>query len=74
MLPGTAGRDAGVTRETVSSEGGAVAFDGTIWRRGHRFMEIVDFLHNADWIVNALPCTVARYAALLTRRGIMRRE
>jgi hypothetical protein len=47
-----------------------VAFNPYIWRRGNRFMEIVDWLTGGS-VINVTPNVVARYARLLAKRGLV---
>jgi hypothetical protein len=46
-----------------------VSFLPYIWRRGHLFMEIVDWLLSGRNIVNVLPHTISRYARILRKLG-----
>ncbi len=49
-----------------------IAFDHYIWREGSRFMQIADWLLKSPGaFVNVLPHTIARYARLLHRRGLL---
>lgn len=48
-----------------------VAFNPYIWRHGNEFMKLVDTLTDKKRFVNVLPHTVARYAAILKKRGIV---
>jgi len=47
-----------------------IAFNSYIWRKGSRFMELVEALTQGHWI-NTTPHVVARYARLLERRGLL---
>lgn len=47
------------------------AFTPYIWERGSMFMETVKLLKNPHRFVNVTPHVVARYAAILLRRGIV---
>jgi hypothetical protein len=48
-----------------------IAFDPYIWREGSRFMQVVDWLLKPRGVLNVLPHTVARYARILKRRGLL---
>jgi hypothetical protein len=48
-----------------------ISFNPYIWRHGSRFMRIVDWLMQGGAIVNATPHTVARYARLLYKKGMV---
>lgn len=48
-----------------------ISFNPYIWRYGSRFMAIVDWLQNADKIVNVTPHTIARYARILRQKGFV---
>ena len=50
-------------------DGPVEAFNQYIWRHGHRFMEIVDYLTKNDRVINVLPHTIARYARVLEKKG-----
>jgi hypothetical protein len=48
-----------------------ISFNPYIWRHGTRFMQIADWLMQGGAIVNATPHTVARYARLLYKKGLV---
>lgn len=48
-----------------------ISFNQYIWRHGPRFMEIVDHLTKSSSIVNVLPHTIARYARILEKKGLL---
>lgn len=48
-----------------------ISFNPYIWRHGSRFMSIVDWMTSGGPIVNATPRTIARYARLLYKRGLV---
>jgi len=47
-----------------------ISFMPHIWRKGSRFMELVDVLCHGN-MINVLPDTVARYAKILARKGLI---
>ncbi len=50
-----------------------ISFNPYIWRRGTRFMQIVDWMTGSS-VINVLPRTIARYARILNEDGFLPRE
>jgi hypothetical protein len=48
-----------------------MAFNNYIWHKGNAFMQLVDWLHNDERIVNVTPHVINRYARILAERGIL---
>lgn len=48
-----------------------IAFTPYIWRHGSRFMQLAGWFRDRSDVVNVLPHTVARYARLLARQGLL---
>lgn len=48
-----------------------VSFSPYIWKRGNRFMEVVDWMVHGETI-NVLPHTISRYARILKRMGYLK--
>lgn len=47
-----------------------ISFVPYIWRKGSRFMRLIDLIMN-EKMINVLPDTVARYAEILAKKGII---
>lgn len=47
-----------------------ISFSPYIWRKGSRFMQLIDAVCNG-WMINVLPHTISRYAKVLDRMGLL---
>ena len=49
-----------------------IAFSSYIWKRGNVFMQMIDWLHGSENIVNVTPHVISRYAKMLADKGFLK--